>query len=316
MRVMRFEQTKILFGGEAKISLVSDVSVAQIETYFKLLWQKLARFERQFSRFLPQSELTLVNQQAGKWTPISPEMSELISVVRQVSEKTGGLFNPFVLPALQRAGYMNSAVKEYEHEPVPSYIARSIVPYTSLDVRDGAIRIPKHSAIDLGGIGKGFIADKIRAELEQLPLKGYVIWLSGDIATWGRDENGSAWRVGIQDVQATDGEIPYSIICPESQFAIATSGTRKRAGQKPGNWHHIIDPQTGKSAETDVAMLTVCDSSLTWADVLASCGILKGSKHYRQFLKSHEIENFIVQTSKKIITNGPCVMHDLVEATT
>ncbi len=74
----------------------------------KLLQQarsQIEDFERRFSRFLPDSELSRLNANAGQWMHVSDDLLDLLVLARAYYEETGGLFDPAVLPDLKRAGY-------------------------------------------------------------------------------------------------------------------------------------------------------------------------------------------------------------------
>src|SRR5690348_5984136 len=63
------------------------------------------QWEKTFSQFRPDSELTMLNNCAGQWVRVSPAMLDVVTVAVQMSMETDGLFNPLILPALELAGY-------------------------------------------------------------------------------------------------------------------------------------------------------------------------------------------------------------------
>src|SRR5882757_10538330 len=103
----RLQQTKVALGSDALLTLIvgDNEGAAAI---FTELWQEIHLFEATFSRFQSDSELTYVNQGAGERTEASLEFLALARATKRMAEQTGGLYNPFVLPKLQAAGYKGS----------------------------------------------------------------------------------------------------------------------------------------------------------------------------------------------------------------
>lgn len=297
---MSYYQTSLALGSDVGLTLVSDESVDAIDKIFKDLWHRIYTFERSFSRFIPRSELTLFNRSAGQRTKISAEFKDLLNAAKSISEKTDGLYNPFIMPALQKTGYKQSAVPGYEHDIVDDYSRRRVGLMDELQIGDDWALIPSDTAIDMGGCGKGYLADRLGDALTGLGITNYRLSLGGDIATSGTDEMGNEWIIGIQDANNLDGEIPKMVKCPTSRFAVATSGTFKRKGYVADEgWHHIINPITLKPAVTDVLLATICADKAILADVLASCAIIVGSKDANDFAKPLGADAMLLQCNNQ-----------------
>jgi len=268
------------------------------------------QFERQFSRFLPSSELSRFNALSGTKMLISPEFAAILREAKRLIRKTKGLFNPFILPALQRTGYLGSAVAEYVDDEAPDYTSRSVVAPLKLELGVDWARIPFGTAIDLGGCGKGYLADQLGLYLRNQGVRGYWVELSGDIATFGTDENRQHLIISVKNATKR-GTLAEVIVCPTTPFGIATSGTFSRVSQVGTlRGHHIIDPKTSRPATTDLKLATVCASSAVAADVLASCAIIVGSRAAPKMLESHTIKSWVLQTASKVSYNGKYI-HNL-----
>ena len=288
-------QTNIALGSEATLKIVSDASAKQQQELFVELWTKIYAFEKQFSRFLPYSELSMFNRSAGIRQPISPAFKELLLTAQKLSAETKGLFNPFLLPAIQRAGYTRSFVEGAESDVHDDYSDKAVVAIEKLEIGTDWACIPYGTAIDLGGCGKGYLADQLAKALQGKVI-GYSVSLGGDIVTFGTDKHGQNWNVLIQSANAIEGEAVGDITMPKTQYAIATSGTTKRKGIHNGkSWHHIIDPNTLQPSQTDLIMTTVGHESGVYADVLASCAIIVGSKKAPSLLKRFAVRDFVLQ---------------------
>ena len=296
MLLRRLSQTKLALGSDVTLAIVTDMSDDLADKLFVALWRQVYLFERRFSRFLLSSELTTFNRATGLKNPISSEFKELLMVAKQFGIETGGLYNPFVTPALQNAGYKKSALPGYENDKQIDYSNRRVVANEKLEIGDTWALMPYNTAIDLGGIGKGYLADKIGEILHKFSVQGYWLSFGGDISTFGMDENGNNITLDIQNANNLNFTTNWIINCPTNNFAIATSGAMKRVNQEDdGDWHHIIDPATLKPAKSDIKMATVCADTVTRADVLASCAIILGSKKAPAFLKKHGVKSALLQ---------------------
>lgn len=293
MRLTRNVQTLVALGGNNTIGLILPDDI-EAEPVFRVLWRELLLFEKRFSRFIAESELSQFNERAGMSVPVSDEFAAFLRTMQTLHRDTGGLFNPFVLPAVQRTGYLHSTLEPYRHEPVPDYRARSVVGMEKLELKKNWARIPYGTALDSSGCGKGYIADVLGARARQLGAIGYWIELSGDIATYGHDENGDLFTVAVQSA-VDQAEETFIVQCPEKTFAVATSGTFARATHIEN--HHIIDPHTGESAETDIRLATVCADTALAADVFASCAIIVGSEAAPSFLEKRRSSAWLLQVA-------------------
>lgn len=296
MRLRDISQTKSALGGDITLGIITALSDKATNDLFATLWSQVYQFEKQFSRFLPMSELSVLNRSAGLKTPISSAFRDLLTAAKTMGIQTAGLYNPFILPALQRAGYVASAATGYEGDAQEDYSNKQVVGIERLTIGDDWATIPYGTALDMGGCGKGYLADQLGRELQQSPVQGYWLSLGGDVATMGQDENGTNLTLTIQNANQLDGILDWIIISPTTPAAVATSGTFKRKGQDgERGWHHIIDPSTLRPALTDVRLATVCANSVLEADVLASCAVILGSQKAPTFLKQRGITAALLQ---------------------
>lgn len=302
MHLKEYASTKLALGSDTTFVLFSTASEAINNQLFQKLWHTTFTFEKRFSRFIPMSELSTFNRSAGLKVVISPEFKEILTTARELAKQTEGLYNPFMLPAVQRAGYLHSAAAGYEADPVDDFTARQVVGIEHLEIGEDWARIPYGTAIDLGGCGKGYLAEQLRDLLNKDHIMGYWLSLGGDIATFGVGADSQQISVHVQNAQTISIDFPVKILCPTTEFAVATSGTFRRKNQQSKKyWHHIIDPRTLLPAETDILLATVACNNALDADVLASCAVILGSKKAPTFLKEHGAQGYILQGKD---TNG------------
>lgn len=296
------QQSKYVLGCDGVLTVVAS-SAKQAENLLHALWQTIDEFEDRFSRFLPDSELTAFNHAAGQKTPVSPEFLALLQSMKHWSAVTNDLYNPFILPALQRAGYIGSWPTPSAITPATYYADGATAQGSRITFGTDWARIPAHTAIDTGGIGKGYLLDMLAAQADK-KADGFWFSLGGDIISSGTDIHGKPWKIGVQKA---DAPAPAGFFAAASSgtMAVATSGTTKRNGVANGKaWHHIIDPRTNKPAKTDVLTATICHEQGTAADVLAKCLVIIGSQAATDFCHQHKIQA-LLQLQYKTVHIAP-----------
>jgi thiamine biosynthesis lipoprotein len=161
------------------------------------------------------------------------------------------------------------------------------------------VRRPPGLRFDLGGVGKGWIADRA---LDGLPTwASAVIDADGDMAV--RCAPGRFWEVGIDDPRAADGLLAVLRLSPSQsigeRWGVATSGTSVHRWNVAGeNRHHIIDPRTRKPAVTDVVQATVVAGSALLAEALAKAVVIAGAVEGFALLERARVRGAVVLTSR------------------
>ncbi|MFA7636651.1 MAG: FAD:protein FMN transferase, partial [Monoglobales bacterium] len=129
--------------------------------------------------------------------------------------------------------------------------------------------------IDFGGVLKGFAADKVRNIATKAGIKSGIVNLGGNVCLIG-SKNGEPWTVGI--VNPFSPSDIYLTVEAENTNVI-TSGAYQRYFEFGGRiYHHILSPQSGYPAETDVASATVISADGTLADALSTAIFVQGSE--------------------------------------
>jgi thiamine biosynthesis lipoprotein len=291
--VLRYQQQFKALGSEVAITLVGSQYEAYVTSIFNELHIKVDDFEKRFSRFITSSELTFFNSSAGQKTRLSLQFIDLLKVARDLSIKTEGIYNPFILPDLQRAGYMSSWNNDYD--PI-DYSERKLFYPGDIEIYDDSAKIPTSSAIDFGGIGKGYLLDQLHNYLLNLELDGYWVSLGGDIICFGYDHHETDWQILVQDANSPDKTVGKFSNNDGHFLAIATSGVTKRKGVHQGKaWHHIIDPRTGQPAKTDILTATITADSAKVADVYCKCIVIEGIEEAVKLKSKALIQSYLLQ---------------------
>jgi thiamine biosynthesis lipoprotein len=229
----------------------ADLSAAVAEVY---------AFETRLTRFDPRSELSLFNAAAGIPVAVTPLLEELLRTALEAHTLSDGMVNAAVLPALIAAGY-DRTIAEVRRRPAPPAPAEPLpVPPLDavLEVGEGWARLRPGTAVDLGGVGKGWLADRLAERLENA-----VVNLGGDLRALGEGPGGEGWTAGLCDGSAIRVH----------DAGIATSG---RGGRRWAGGHHLVDPRTGRPAPGGPEAVTVVAESALRAEVLAKVVALSG----------------------------------------
>ncbi len=218
--------------------------------------------EARWSRFRTDSEVNDLNRNAGEWRRVSSETFELLEACQRWTRRTGGVFQPLVGAALEAWGYRHSISEQVpvaRVAPRPQPVAGAI----ELDRNRMLASIPRAMTIDLGGIGKGWIASRaavLATTLTDDPR--LLIDAGGDLLAVTGDH-----EVAVEAV--ADGETVEAWIALHAGQSIATSGFgRRRWTNGDGRTsHHLIDPETG--APGPLAHATVIAGDAVTADIHA-----------------------------------------------
>ena len=220
------------------------------------LWT--VRLGERLTRFSPGSELSVFNASAGRWVDISLELEALLRESLHAFEASGGLVNVAVLPSMIGIGYTKPMS---EGRPAATLTDLHPVPPLPdvLEIKRGAARLQPGEGIDLGGIAKGWMADRLCEALGPNALAN----LGGDLSAGGPGPAGDGWPVGLAGVT----------VLLVDQGAATSSVRRRRWGEHD---HHLIDPRTGQPANTGLEEVSVVAASGVEAEVVAKTALLVG----------------------------------------
>lgn len=155
--------------------------------------------------------------------------------------------------------------------------------------------------LGLGGIGQGYIADKIKELLQSSGCTSGVINVSGDINTWGYQLDGKPWTVAIVNPM---NKSKIFATFPLIDSAIETSGSyEKFVVFNDKRYTHIIDPRTGYPA-TGLVSVSVFAKKTELADALATSIFVMGKDVGLDFINQLPgIECIIVDESGEVFTS-------------
>ncbi|MBN2322464.1 MAG: FAD:protein FMN transferase [Spirochaetes bacterium] len=215
----------------------------------------------------------------------------IISDAMAIADKTGGFFDPTVLPLMLEWGFDTDS----PHLPSPEGIQRALehVGYERVSIFETYAEKPVEVKLDLGGIAKGRIVDLVRYGLADLGYEDFLIDAGGDIYVSGKNAHRKKWRIAIQD-PVRESEIRG--IVQKSDTAIVTSGDYERFFTVDGvRYSHLFNPMTGYP-ESNLKSVTVLHEDTAYADAIATAVFVMGSVKGYEFLKRNGIEGYLIFT--------------------
>lgn len=216
-----------------------------------LIMQRIDDFDRTYSRFRDDSLVNEIAQKAGEYD-FPTDVEKLIAAYKKLYDATDGAVSPLVGNALVEAGYD----KQYSLRAGTVHV----VPTWDDMMAWNGTRVTVHqpATLDFGAAGKGYLVDLIGELLERSGHEDYTIDASGDIRTRGVSET-----IGLENPYDPESVIGTMQVRDAS---ICASAINRRAW---GEWHHIIDPSTGKPV-SDIAATWVSAATTIEADGLAT----------------------------------------------
>ena len=227
------------------------------------------RLERIFSRFRRDSELSRLNE-AGS-IEAGPDLRAVVELALAAREHTAGRFDPTLHDAIVAAGYDRTFDELDEHAPARPAPDPGAARHVA--VRGRRIELGPGVRLDLGGIVKGYTADRCAGLLA--PLGPCLVNAGGDLAVAGTRSEGP-WPVAVH---VPNGRLTLAI----ASGGLATSGRdRRRWRQRGEERHHLIDPATCRPAEGGPLTVTVAAASATDAEIAAKSIFLAGERAERE----------------------------------
>jgi thiamine biosynthesis lipoprotein len=265
---MVYQEKHSLLGSPYEITVVVKDST-EGKIFADMSVKELKRIEQLISEWIPTSDISLVNQQAGKQpVKVHAEVFELLQRSVRFSKLTDGAFD-VTWAGMDRIWKFDGSMKEM---PSEERIRNSVqnVGYQNLilNEKDSTVFLQKQGMkIGTGGIGQGYIADCIKQLLLASGNASGLVNISGDITSWGKQPDGKPWTVAI--INPVNKEKVFAFF-PLEETAIETSGNYEKFVVFNGiRYAHIIDPRTGYPAQ-GVVSVSVFAKHTEIADALAT----------------------------------------------
>ena len=242
-------------------------------------------YQQLFDRNIPTSDIAKINAAGTDPLIVDHDTSLLLTEAIRYSELSHGKFDITVSPLSKLWDFHGNSHRVPDAGKI--HKAVSYIDYRNIHVdpsSDIVSLASPYTAIDVGGIAKGYVADRIADHLREYSITGAIINMGGDMYLLGTKPDGSLFNIGINDPFSTESCIGSLYL---SDTAVATSGIYERCFTLDGiRYHHILDTTTGMPADTDIESVTVISNSTTGSDSLCTICILLGSDEAMQLIDS------------------------------
>jgi thiamine biosynthesis lipoprotein len=275
------------FGSMCSIFVTGDGAAGSADDAVAWVRARLESWHDQFTRFQPDSELSLMNEDPRHAVRVSFEMAELADLARRAAVLTNGLVDATLLGEIERAGYTTDLAEPTDLREAlakapprgPAGPARaSRWRLLRVDRSEQIVFRPPGLRLDSGGLAKGLFCDLLAEVLST--HEAFAIDCAGDVRVGGR---GRVERA-IQVASPFTSGILHTFT--ESDGAAATSGIGRRswldAQGRP--CHHLLDPASGRPAFTGIVQVTALAPRAGLAEVCAKAAILSGPAAARSWL--------------------------------
>lgn len=265
------------------------------------------RYENMFSVNVENSDIDRLNRAGGEPVKVSADTYEIIRKGMEISAHTDGLFDISVYPLVRAWGFTTDEYRIPDEDERARLL--ETVDYTKIQLGENdTVTLLADMQIDLGGIAKGYVSQKLVDLFRDRKAEAAVISLGGNVQTYGKKTDGTLFTVGITD--PADGSGIYGTIEVE-ETAVVTSGSYQRYFERDGViYHHIIDKRTGAPAQTDLASVTVLSGDGTSADALATALFMMGKERAIAFDRENEdIKCILIDKNNQVWTSEGLTMN-------
>ena len=289
------------------ITVVSD-SKEIAEKAIDAAFAKIENLDRLLNFFSPESEVSNINKNAGiSVIKVSPDTLDVLDKSLLVSKNTEGAFDITIGPVITLYDFYKKI------KPEDSVIKKnlSFVNYRDLIIdrnKSTAFLKKKGMLIDLGGISKGYAADKAVEVLKRNGIHAGLVSVAGDIKAFGLKPDGMPWKIGIRNpripplVKGGEGGFTDDIMATIElrDMAISTSGDYERYFMLDGRrYHHILDPKTGYPAEESQSVSIITNKAL-FTDAFATGVFIQGHEKGMRVLEKMGFDGVIVDSQGKV----------------
>lgn len=296
-----YSRSEFVVGTIVSVKIFEDGSEAVLDDIFA----RLAEIEARMSFNTKESEIKDINAAAGK-NPVvvSQDTFDVVERAVEFAEESHGLFDPTIGPLVQLWGIGSEAAA------IPSDTDRlaaiELIDWMNVELDPDTLEVylkEEGMELDLGAIAKGYASDEVVRILKENGVSRGIINLGGNVFAYGEKEDGSAWRIGVQNPFSTRGE--YIAILDVKNKTVVTSGIYERFFEEDGvRYHHILDTQTGYPVENNLASVTVVTDNSMNADAMSTILFSAGIEEGMEYIKAYhpDVVAIFVTKDRKVYT--------------
>ncbi|MDR1014824.1 MAG: FAD:protein FMN transferase [Coriobacteriales bacterium] len=286
-------------------AVTQKVCGAQAEAAYRKAVAELGRLEGLLSFFLPTSDIARINANAGKArVEVHRETRAVLECAQRFSGLSESAFDVTLAPLIdlwRRRGGEGRVPAQDEIEQ-----ALSCVGMRFLELRgDTAYLSREGCAIDLGGIAKGYAADRCIELYRANGVGSAFVNLGGNVKVLGEAEGGRRWAIGLQHPDEPRGTC-FGLLLMSGRSVVTSGGYERYVVVDGRRYHHILDPRTGRPVESGLKAATVvCEDSMA-ADALSTAAYVRGLDEGLALVAAQTDTDavFVTEKNEVLVTRG------------
>lgn len=303
-----FELTGATMGTSYRVVVDADLPGTEGEQLHVAVQRRLDELEAMMSTYDTASELSRFNRRPSPEPfEAGPELIEVLRVALEVSERSGGAFDPTVAPLVEAWGFGPASRVDDPLGPTPSEAElerlRGLVGFEQIEVDAAAGTISKthpQTRGDLSGIAKGYASEAVADLLRRRGYPRALVEVGGELAARGTRRSGEPWRVGIESPSEGAPGVWGTITLVDE--GIATSGDYRDYYERDGvRYAHIVDPRTGRPITSRGVSVTVVHESATMADAWATALTVLGPEEGYELAVREGLAALFLQTVEGVV---------------
>ena len=272
-------QTTQIFAMDTVMAL--RAAGGETEAALQAAEEEIYRLDEELSRTREDSAVSRLNSApAGTAADVGTELYDLIARALDFSAATDGAFDITLAPVSSAWGFTEDAYRVPAQTELDALLAHVGADHVHLE-GEGSVSLDEGTRIDLGAIAKGYASDRMAEIFQSHGVTHGIVDLGGNTWVCGGNLEGEPWQIGIQDPARESGALA-GILQATDAFAVTSGGYQRYFEEDGVTYHHIIDPATGRPAESGLTSVTVvADGTVgngTMCDALSTALFVMGEE--------------------------------------
>jgi len=266
------------------------------------------KYEKIFSRTASDSELYQLNHRelapvegTENTYQVSDDLAKLISEGLDYSELSKGAFDIAIEPLTSLWDFTAEDPQVPKDSLIQAALPKCDYHNISVDKDKNEITLKTDdTAIELGAIAKGYIADRLKDYLVSQNVKSAIINLGGNVLCIGGKPDNSAFKIGIQKPFADRSET--IAVMDIKDKSVVSSGIYERCFEQDGTlYHHLLNPKTGYPYDNGLIAVTIISDKSVDGDALSTACFALGLEDGMKLAESlDDVQAFFVTSDYEI----------------
>ena len=277
------ESTEFILNTVANIRICDPENTEDPEELLNQTFDLCSDYEKIFSRTIEGSDISKINESKGEPVEVSEDTIDILKLAIEFSKLSDGMFDVTIAPASTLWDFQSDDPQVPSAEALAEAVKH--IDYNNIEINCTTVTLKDpDSARDLGGIAKGYIADKAAEFLKENGVTSAVINLGGNVYVIGGKDEKTPFTVGVKDPSGQKTMLGTIEVRDKS---VVTSGIYERCFEKDGKfYHHILDPKSGYPVENNLAGVTIISDQSVLGDVLSTTCFVLGEEKGMELIES------------------------------